>query len=120
MVGTKWPKIIGDRREDDMTEEKIEQIIRRYDTDREFIISEAYLDGGIYPLFPRLSRAALDQLCQDAAAISRYAIWANTVRDNIRQADQEIRDGASEGSNLPLTLGWYIFLKGIRGTSLIK
>ena len=76
-----------------MTEEKIEQIVRKYDTDREVIISESFLDGGIDPLFPRLSRAALDQFCQSAATISRYGIWANTVRDNIRQADKEIRDG---------------------------
>ena len=34
-----------------MIEEIIEQIIRKYDSDREFIISEAYLDGGIDPLF---------------------------------------------------------------------
>jgi hypothetical protein len=38
---------------------------------------------------PRLYRAALNQYCGGDATASRYGIWANTVRDNIRQADAE-------------------------------
>jgi hypothetical protein len=67
--------------------------IEKFDTDREFRISQAFLDGGIDPLFGRLRRAALDQLCGDKAALSRYGIWANTVRDNIRQVNTEIENG---------------------------
>lgn len=71
----------------------MESIVEEFDTDREFRISRAFLDGGIDPLFGRLRRAALDQLCGDMAALSRYGMWANTVRDNIRQADTEIKNG---------------------------
>jgi hypothetical protein len=74
-------------------EDEMEIIIEKFDTDREFRISQAFLDGGIDPLFGRLRRAALDQLCGDKAALSRYGIWANTVRDNIRQVDTEIENG---------------------------
>lgn len=76
-----------------MTEEKMAEIFAKYDTDQEFRVSHAFPDGGIDPLFGRLSRAAINQLCEGAAAISRYGIWANTVRDNIRQADIEIENG---------------------------
>jgi hypothetical protein len=76
-----------------VTEEELEQIVERFQTDREFIISKAFLDGGVNPLFPRLRRAALNQLCQGQATISRYGIWANTVRDNILQAENEMSKG---------------------------
>lgn len=71
-----------------MTETEMDRIVQHFDTDREFRISEAFLDGGVDPLFPRLRRAAPNQLCEGEATISRYGIWANTVRDNIRQAEQ--------------------------------
>lgn len=76
-----------------MKEDELFKIIEKYDTDREFLISTAFLDGGIDPLFGRLHRAAINQNCGGEAAISRYGIWANTVRDNIRQADVEIENG---------------------------
>jgi hypothetical protein len=76
-----------------MTEDKMRQIIERYDTDRKFIVSKGFLDGGLDPLTPRLERAAGNQLSQGEATISRYGIWANTVRDNIRQAEQEMTKG---------------------------
>jgi len=76
-----------------MTEEELDAVIERFDTDSEFRISMAFLDGGIDPLFPRLHRAALNQSCHGDATVSRYGIWANTVRDNIRQADVEIEKG---------------------------
>jgi len=53
-----------------MTEEQIAEIIERYETDREFKISEAYPDGGIDPLFRRLSRTALNQISNGPATIS--------------------------------------------------
>lgn len=67
-------------------EELINQIIRVFNREDEIVSSGAYGDGGTDPLFPRLGRAALDQACKDGATIIRYAIWANTVRDNILQA----------------------------------
>jgi len=73
-------------------EDEMVRIVEEFNTDREFRISQAFLDGGIDPLFGRLHRAALDQLCGDKAALSRYGIWANTVRDNIRQVDIEIEN----------------------------
>ncbi|MEI7639121.1 MAG: hypothetical protein WCJ37_17555 [Syntrophus sp. (in: bacteria)] len=76
-----------------MTEQEMEKIIERFDTDREFLISQAFLDGGLGPLSGRLCRAALNQISEGAATVSRYGIWANTVRDNIRQADVEIENG---------------------------
>jgi hypothetical protein len=77
-----------------MTEEEMEKIIHKFDSDSEFRISKAFLDGGIDPLFGRLHRAAFNQNCGGGdATISRYGIWANTVRDNIRQADVEIESG---------------------------
>ncbi len=76
-----------------MNEEEMEAIIAKFDTDQEFRISYAFVDGGIDPLSGRLSRAALNQLYEGEATISRYGIWANTVRDNIRQADVEINNG---------------------------
>ena len=76
-----------------MFNDELEDIITKFDSDREFIVSDAYPDGGDDPLFPRLLRAAGNQASQGPAAIPRYAIWANTVRDNIRMADREMRDG---------------------------
>lgn len=76
-----------------MNEIEMEEIIKKFDTDREFRVSQAFLDGGTDPLVARLHRAAFDQLCDDKAMSSRYGIWANTVRDNIRQADTEIDNG---------------------------
>ena len=76
-----------------MTEEEMTRIIGKFDTDSEFRISQAFGDGGVDPLSGRLHRAALNQLCEGEATVSRYGIWANTVRDNIRQADAEIENG---------------------------
>lgn len=76
-----------------MTEEEMEEIVERFDTDREFLIYCAFLDGGLDPLSGRLRRAAINQLSEGTATVSRYGIWANTVRDNIRQADVEIEKG---------------------------
>lgn len=76
-----------------MTEEELRRIIDKFDTDREFRTSQAFGSGGVDLLSGRLHRAALNQLCEGDATVSRYGIWANTVRDNIRQADVEIENG---------------------------
>jgi hypothetical protein len=69
-------------------EELIDQIIEVFDHEDEIILSKAYEDGGTEGLSPRLSRAALSQISEGDATISRYAIWANTLRDNILHAIQ--------------------------------
>jgi len=66
--------------------ERIVSCIQRYDNDRELLASGAFRDGGTMMLFPRLERAALNQFDDGESTVSRYAIWANTVRDYIRAA----------------------------------
>ena len=70
---------------------QIQEILDRHDTDEETVVSTVFADGGIDPLFPRLARAALNQANEGDATFSRYAIWANTVRDNLREASKKIR-----------------------------
>ena len=73
--------------------QKVTEIIAKYETMTGFNISTAYEDGGAENPFPRLGRAALNQLNgEQGATISRYAIWANTVRDNIIEAAKLIKE----------------------------
>ncbi len=72
-------------------ENQIQEILDRHDTDEEIVVSTVFPDGGVDPLFPRLARAALNQADEGGATFSRYAIWANTVRDNLREASDKIR-----------------------------
>jgi hypothetical protein len=81
------------------SEDAINQIIEKFDRQDKIILSEAYGDGGTDPLFPRLGRAALNQACEDGAAIPRYAIWANTVRDNILRAIELFQDDQTDEAN---------------------
>lgn len=74
-------------------------IIRVFDREDEIIRSRAYSDGGTEGLSPRLSRAALNQIAEGAATFSRYAIWANTVRDNIIQALHLLENRDSDEAN---------------------
>jgi hypothetical protein len=67
-------------------ESHIDQIIEHCNNDHELFVSKAFGDGGIDPLFPRLGRAAMNQPSDGEATLSRYGIWANTVRDNIIEA----------------------------------
>jgi hypothetical protein len=67
-------------------EELVNQIIESFDREDKVVLSEAYSDGGTDPLSPRLGRAVLNQISEGDATFSRYAIWANTVRDNIIRA----------------------------------
>jgi len=76
-----------------MNDRELERILKKFNSDQKFIISDAYLDGGVDPLFQRLERAARDQMSHDPASLSRYAIWANTVRDNICSAENKMRNG---------------------------
>lgn len=55
--------------------------------------SLGYIDGGIDPLWPRFNRAAGNQIEEGIATVSRYAIWANTVRDNIIYGLELVKSG---------------------------
>lgn len=64
----------------------VETTIDRFERSRTMLKTEAYTDGGADMLFPRLRRAALNQCGSGSSTLSRYAIWANTVRDHIDEA----------------------------------
>lgn len=78
-----------------LTEEKLLEIIARYDTES-VEISTAYGDGGIDPLWSRFERAVVNQISDGDAKFSRYAIWANSVRDNILEGLSLLNSGDSE------------------------
>jgi hypothetical protein len=78
-----------------LSERKLAEMVEQYDQ-QEIRISTAYLDGGTGPLSPRFSRSAGNQIDNGPAALSRYAIWANTVRDNIVRGMQEMESGDTE------------------------
>ena len=65
-----------------LTPDVMSAIVERYDTDR-LVVSTAYADGGTEPLRGRLEGGLLNQMENGDAIAARYAIWANTVRDNI-------------------------------------
>lgn len=79
----------------------LNRIASHFNTDEELLVSSAYGDGGINPLYPRLLRAAINQCDDGDATLSRYAIWANTVRDHISAAMHLFENGEKEeGSRL--------------------
>ncbi|MDY0362998.1 MAG: hypothetical protein RBR08_16235 [Desulforegulaceae bacterium] len=87
--------------EKDKTSKSIDKIINKYDLAEDFLISTAYGDGGSDNPFPRLDRAAINQQSSEhGATLSRYAIWANTVRDNIVKAVDLLKDNPQESVNL--------------------
>jgi molybdopterin-guanine dinucleotide biosynthesis protein A len=74
----------------------ITKICEQYGGD-DLVVSLAFPDGGTEPLMARLERAANNQAENGLATFSRYGIWANTVRDNIREAIALLeRDGHRE------------------------
>lgn len=77
--------------------EQVRQIIEAHDQAKP-ISSNRYADGGIEPLWPRLERAAVNQVIEDSPTVSRYAIWANTVRDNILEALRLQQSGDDDGA----------------------
>lgn len=70
----------------------IQDIIFRYSRDDSRILNTLASDG-IDPLWPRLERAATNQLDGGQAMLSRYGIWSNTVRDNIITGMQLLENG---------------------------
>jgi len=81
--------------QDDL-DQMLNEIASKYETDERLVVSSAYGDGGTNLLFPRLMRAASNQCCDGDATVSRYAIWANTVRDHISAAIRLIDSGDKE------------------------
>lgn len=65
-----------------LTPDVLSAIVERYDIDR-LVVSTAYADGGTEPLRGRLEGGLINQMENGDAMAARYAIWANTVRDNI-------------------------------------
>jgi len=92
----------SDNQKDSLSEEALQRIIDRFSQER-LVISDAYGDGGRDPLWPRFERAALNQISSGDAALSRYAIWANTVRDNIIEGLELIESGKSAEAKRLLT-----------------
>ena len=78
-----------------LTEAKLTKIIEQYDIP-EYKQSTAYGDGGPGSPWPRFERAAGNQMTDGEATLARYAIWANTVRDNIVQASRLIEAGKKD------------------------
>ncbi len=66
-----------------ITEDQLAVTLATYDRDSDIVTTERHHECGIDPLMPRLMRAALNQMSDGPAMVSRYAIWAETVRDNI-------------------------------------
>ena len=82
--------------EPENVEEQIAEIIARYSTSEQLLISDAFGDAGLEPLLPRLKQAALDYAHDADSTVSRYAVWANTVRDHIIHALDRLEHGESE------------------------
>ena len=74
---------------------KLKQIIEHYSTE-ELTPLNSYENQGTEPLWGRFERAALNQIHDGDATISRYAIWANTVRDNIHEGMRCMKEGNLE------------------------
>lgn len=79
--------------------EQLDLIVERYHSTSGLVLSEAFPDGGTEGgarmLGIRLARAGGNQLQGDPAAISRYGIWANTVRDHVVAAHDLVHSGGS-------------------------
>lgn len=78
--------------------EMLQDIVIRYDQS-DLRISNAFEDGGLDPLWPRFERAAMNQIEDGDASIRRYAIWANTVRDNIVDAIRLLEVGNEQSAH---------------------
>lgn len=77
-----------------LTPDVLSAVVERYDTDR-LVVSTAYADGGTEPLRGRLEGGLMNQIESGDAMAARYAIWANTVRDNIIAGMNALKVGES-------------------------
>lgn len=78
-----------------MLRENLDSIIERYSKASD-ILENSCSAGGCSPLWPRFERAAINQIADSPMALPRYAIWANTVRDNIAEALNQLDMGHTE------------------------
>lgn len=80
-----------------LTPNVLNAIVERYDTDR-LLVSTACADGGTEPSRGRLEGGLINQIESGDAMAARYAIWANTVRDNIIAGMNALKaDESAEG-----------------------
>lgn len=84
----------------DEAEALVNRIIKRFDDDQQLLRSDAYPDGGTHTLMGRLGRAGLNQATEGEAMLSRYAIWANTVRDHIAESIRLLDSDRKEAERL--------------------
>jgi hypothetical protein len=82
-------------REREELERKLRLLIERFDS-REVDRRTVMVDGGCDPLWGRFNRSAINQICGGSATLSRYSIWANTVRDNIIEGLSAAEEGDQE------------------------
>lgn len=78
--------------------EQASKIIKEYSKDV-LVAPKAFGDGGLEPLWGRFERALLNQVENGEVTVSRYAIWANTVRDNILEGMELANKGDLEKAN---------------------
>lgn len=78
-----------------MPAEKLGEIMDCYDQPK-LRISTAYPDAGTDPLWSRFSGGVINQMDGGEAMPARYAIWANTVRDNIIEGLKAMEAGNTE------------------------
>lgn len=60
----------------------IHDIIKKYDIP-DIVVSTADGDGGLDQMWSRFEQASISQAEDGYKVVSEYAVWANTVRDNI-------------------------------------
>lgn len=75
-----------------LTQSQLSAIINKYSNSKK-ILDNSYQDGGVEPLWARFERAASNQILNAPAILSRYAIWANNVRDIIKESIIKINNG---------------------------
>jgi len=86
------------RKQKKITGSDLWELIRSYDRPA-LMKSTAYGDGGVNLLWERLERAAMNQIDEGESILSRYAIWANTVCDNIEAGLNQMRSGNIDKSS---------------------
>lgn len=85
-----------------ITQEQLEAILLEFADDNRLVpCREPLIENSSVcdtsPMLPlRLLRAAVDQSGSDAATASRYRIWAETLRETIAFAVQNLDEGATE------------------------
>jgi len=82
--------------------DELQTLLRKFDSDQELRVSDAYADGGLTMLFGRLERAVVNQAENGDSTVSRYAIWANTVRDHISTAIRLLDDDGNKDEAIRL------------------